>query len=59
MEVNVSSEGKLSGEGIVDMNTGLVKQKTTVLDATSVTEVMGQSIPGTSKVTTITTVKTI
>jgi len=59
MEVNVSSEGKLSGEGVVDMSTGLVKQKTTVVDATSVTEVMGQSIPGTSKVTTITTVKTI
>ncbi len=59
MEINISSEGKLSGEGIVDMNTGLVKQKTTILDATSVTEVMGQSIPGTTRVTTITTVKTI
>ncbi len=59
MEINVSMEGKLSGEGIVDMNTGLVKQKTTIMDGTGSAEVMGQSIPVTTKVTTTTTVKTI
>ncbi|MEO5890097.1 MAG: DUF6263 family protein [Ferruginibacter sp.] len=59
MEINVSMEGTLSGEGVVDIKTGLVKQKTTVLDGISSTEVMGQSIPGTTKITTTTTVKTI
>lgn len=59
MEINVSMEGKLSGEGIVDMNTGLLKQKTTVMDGTGSAEMMGQSIPVTTKITTTTTVKTI
>ncbi len=56
MEVNVSMEGKLSGEGIVDMNTGIVKERTLVMDGTGSAEVMGQSIPVTTKVTTKTTV---
>jgi len=59
MEINVNMEGKLSGEGIVDMSTGLVKQRTTVMDGVGTAEIMGQSMPVTTKVTTITTVKTI
>jgi Family of unknown function (DUF6263) len=59
MEINVSMEGTLSGEGIVDMSTGLVKQRTTVMAGTGSAEVMGQSMPVTTKVTTTTTVKTI
>lgn len=59
MEINVSMEAKLSGEGIVDMTTGLLKQRTMVMDGTGSAEVMGQSIPVTTKVTTTTTVKTI
>ncbi len=59
MEINISMDGKLSGEGIVDMRTGLLKQKTTILDGIGSAEVMGQSIPVTTKVTTTTTVKTI
>ncbi|MEP7111576.1 MAG: DUF6263 family protein [Ferruginibacter sp.] len=59
MEVNINLEATLSGEGIVDMRTGLLKQRTMVMEGTSTTEVMGQSIPGTTKVTTTTTVKTI
>ena len=59
MEINVNMEGKLSGEGVVDMSTGLVKQKTTVMDGVGTAEIMGQSMPVTTKVTTTTTVKTI
>ena len=59
MEINVNMEGKLSGEGIVDMSTGLVVQRTTVMDGIGTAEVMGQSMPVTTKVTTTTTVKTI
>ncbi|MEO6229401.1 MAG: DUF6263 family protein [Ferruginibacter sp.] len=56
MEVNVTMEGKLSGESIVDINTGIVKERTLVMDGTGTAEVMGQSIPVTTKVTTKTTV---
>ncbi len=59
MEINVTMEGKLSGEGIVDMVTGIVKEKTMVMDGTGSAEVMGQSIPVTTKTTTKTTVKSI
>jgi hypothetical protein len=59
MEINVNMEGVLSGEGIVDMTTGLVKQRTTVLDGTGSAEIMGQTMPVTTKITTTTTVKTI
>ena len=52
-------DGTLSTEGVVDISTGLIKQKTTTLDGIITTEVMGQTIPGTTKVTTVTTVKTI
>ncbi|CAN5409593.1 hypothetical protein BH11BAC3_BH11BAC3_09740 [soil metagenome] len=58
MEVNVTMEGKLTGEGIVDMSTGIVKERTLVMDGTGSAEVMGQSIPVTTKVTTKTTVTT-
>lgn len=59
MEINVNMEGKLSGEGLVDMTTGILQEKTMVLDGTGSAEVMGQSIPVTTKVTTKTTVKSI
>jgi len=59
MEINVTMDGKLSGEGVVDMNTGILKQKTMILDGIGSAEVMGQSIPVTTKVTTTTTVKSL
>lgn len=59
MEINISMDGTVSTAGIIDISTGLVKQKTTTINGTSTTEVMGQSIPGTTKVTTITIVKMI
>lgn len=59
MEISVNMEAKLSGEGMVDMSTGLLKQRTMIMEGTGSAEVMGQSIPVTTKVTTTTTVKTI
>lgn len=59
MEINVTMDGNLSGEGVVDMNTGILKQKTMILDGIGSAEVMGQSIPVTTKITTTTTVKPI
>lgn len=59
MEINVSMEGILSGEGTVDMSTGLLKQRTMVMDGTGIAEIMGQTMPVTTKVTTTTTVKSI
>lgn len=59
MEVNVKMEAILSGEGTVDMNTGMVQQRTTTMNGTGTAELMGQSIPMTSKITTNTTVKKI
>ena len=59
MEINVKMESILSGEGIVEMTTGLLQQRKTVLDGTGTAELMGQSIPMTSKITTTTSVKKI
>lgn len=59
MEINIKMEAKISGEGIVDMNTGLLQQKTTLTDGNGSAEVMGQSIPMSSKVTTTTTIKKV
>ena len=59
MEINISMDGTLSTEGLIDISTGLIKQKTTTLNGVSTTEVMGQTIPGTTKVNIVTTVKTI
>ena len=57
MEVNVSMDAKLSGESVVDISTGIVKQKTLNMDGTGTAEMMGQNIPMTTKVTSTTTVK--
>jgi len=59
MEINIKMEAKISGESIVDINTGLLQQKTTLTDGNGSAEVMGQSIPMSSKITTITSIKKI
>ena len=59
MEINVNMEGKLSGEELVDISSGLVKNRTLVMDGTGTAEVMGQSIPVKTKITTTTNVKKI
>ncbi len=57
MEVTVSMDAKLSGESVVDISTGIIKQKTLNMDGTGTAEMMGQNIPMTTKVTSTTTVK--
>ncbi len=59
MEVNVTMESKLSGEAVVDITTGIVKQKTFIMEGTGSADAMGQAIPMTTKVTTVTTVKNL
>jgi hypothetical protein len=57
MEVVVTLESKLTGELVVDTATGVVKQKTFVMDGTGSADAMGQAIPITTKITSTTGVK--
>jgi hypothetical protein len=59
MEVTTKTKGKFSGEDIVDIETGVIQQRTSIMDATGIIGVMGQEIPNTTKVTSATTVKAI
>ena len=59
MEVNVTMDAKLSGEAVVDITTGIIKQKTFTMEGTGNADAMGQAIPMTTKVTTVTTVKNL
>jgi hypothetical protein len=59
MEVNVTMDAVLSGESIVDISTGIVKQKSTLMDGTGSADAMGQAIPMTFKVTSNITVKSL
>lgn len=59
MEVNVTMESKLSGESTVDLATGIVKQKSLVMDGAGNADAMGQAIPITTKITSSTTVKNL
>lgn len=58
-EVNVTMDAKVTGETIVDITTGIVKQKTTTIDGTGSADAMGQAIPMTTKITTTSTVKSM
>lgn len=55
-EVITTTSGTSVGESIVDMSTGVVKNHSITLNATGSAEVMGQSIPITTKVTSKTTI---
>lgn len=56
MEILVTLKGNISGEGTVSNGTGIIKRSTITADSTGSAEVMGQSIPMTSKVTATTVV---
>ncbi len=58
-EINLMIEAKLSGESKVDIKTGMVQQKTFIIDGAGTADAMGQSIPLTMKVTSVTTVKNL
>jgi hypothetical protein len=56
VEVTVMLTSKLSGEAVVDLATGIIKQKTMTVEGSGSADAMGQAIPMTTKVTTVTTV---
>ena len=56
-EVNLTIDAKLSGESIVDVKTGTIQQKTYVIDGAGTADLMGQAMPLTMKVTSVTSVK--
>jgi hypothetical protein len=56
-EVTVNMESKISGEAIVNTATGVIREKKTSMEGTGSTEIMGQSMPISNKVTITTTVK--
>ncbi|MEO6455800.1 MAG: DUF6263 family protein [Ginsengibacter sp.] len=56
-EIINKSTGKLSGEEVVDIKTGLVKQRNTTLESSGKVVAMGQEIPTTTKVNKLTTLK--
>lgn len=55
MEMNMAIGGKIEGEIIMDISTGMIKKRTTVLEPNNSIEVMGMSVPVTGKITTVTT----
>ena len=59
MEIQTKTTGKFTGEEVVDAKTGVIKTNTTNSDAAGTVQVMGQEIPTTSKITSVTTVKPI
>lgn len=53
MEMNMNLGGKVDGEIILNMATGLVKKRTTIVEPNNTLEVMGMSIPITGKVSSV------
>ncbi len=59
MEISTKTIGKFSGEETVDINTGVILQNNTTMDASGNISVMGQEIPTKVNATSISTVKPI
>ena len=59
MEIQTKTTGDFTGEEIVDVKTGIIKQNNTSTNAKGTISVMGQEIPTSSKITSVTTVKAI
>lgn len=59
MEIQTKTTGNFTGEEIVDVKTGIIKQNNTSTDAKGTISVMGQEFPTSSKITSVTTVKAI
>lgn len=57
MEMTLTSKDKTTGRILVDRKTGLLKEKTATTDSEGLMEVMGQSVPMTTKVKHTVTVK--
>ncbi|MEO8109267.1 MAG: DUF6263 family protein [Ginsengibacter sp.] len=59
MEIQTKTTGDFTGEEIVDLKTGIIKQNNTSTDAKGTIGVMGQEFPTSSKITSVTTVKAL
>ncbi len=59
MQIETKTKGKFTGEEIVYVKTGVIKQNTINSDASGTVIVMGQEIPTSSKITSVTTVKSL
>ncbi len=59
MEISGNSTGKLKGEEVVDLKTGLVKHRTTTLESSGNMQAMGQEIPMTTKLISVSTAKNL
>ena len=57
MDIVNKSKGKISGEEIVDITTGVIKQRTTTLETSGTMQAQGFEIPMTSKITFVSAVK--
>lgn len=59
MDISSKTNGKVTGQEIVDVKTGVIKQKTTNLETSGSMQTMGQDIPIKTKLTSLSTVKSI
>lgn len=57
MDIVNKSKGKVTGEEIVDITTGVIKQRTTTLESAGTIQAQGFEIPMTTKITFVSTVK--
>lgn len=57
MEIATKTNGKITGEQVVDSKTGVIKQRTTNVEASGNVQVMGQEMPITTKLNSVSTAK--
>lgn len=57
MEFTNNSTGTLNGELIIDMKTGIIKQRNTTVETTGTMDIMGQQIPMATKIISETIIK--
>ncbi len=57
MELKISSKDKTTGKIVLDKKTGLLKAKNSTTASEGTMEIMGQSVPMTTKITKVVTVK--
>jgi hypothetical protein len=59
MEVNITLDSKITGDILVDISTGIIKQKTITVEGAGNVDAMGQAIPMTTKATSTSIVKSL
>lgn len=59
MEMTMTMDSKLTGEIVVDTRSSIIKQRSLTADGTGSMDVMGQSVPMTTKVETTSTAKSL